>query len=97
VANKETVNRIADRFMARVIASRIPRTKRLLSMAEAARYIGQSQCAVRNLIAQGLLSVTRLDGKTLRIDGVVLDSLILERGLASIRPLPRGLAARSTR
>jgi excisionase family DNA binding protein len=73
LSEQELIDKIADAVVARLPAS--TRTKRLMTIKETAEYIGRSQNAVRSLIVEGTLPVTRLDGKR-QIDVAALDSLI---------------------
>jgi excisionase family DNA binding protein len=63
------------------VAARIPSpapvAKRLLTIAQAAEYLGRSPKAVEHLVARGVLPVTKLDGKR-QIDRIALDKLISE-------------------
>jgi len=67
--------------LAAAVAARIPSsppaTKRLLTIPQAAEYLGRSPKAVEHLIARGILPVTKLDGKR-QIDRIALDKLIFE-------------------
>jgi excisionase family DNA binding protein len=66
---------------AAAVASRMPApapiAKRLLTVVQAAEYLGRSPKAVEHLISRGVLPVTRLDGKR-QIDRIALDKLISE-------------------
>jgi excisionase family DNA binding protein len=66
---------------AAAVAARIPQlapgAKRLLTISQAAEYLGRSPKAIEHLIARGVLPVTKLDGKR-QIDRIALDKLISE-------------------
>lgn len=69
------IEEIAD-----AVAARLPgaANRRLLTLAEAAEYIGRSPKAVECLIQRGTIPVTKLDGKR-QVDREALDKIITER------------------
>jgi excisionase family DNA binding protein len=73
--NQEFIDRLATAISARMPAARM--TKRLLTTAEAAEYLGRSEVAVRHLITRGAIPVAKLDAKR-QVDRVALDKLIDE-------------------
>ena len=77
----EFTSSLADAIAAKVIEQMSEQgvvPKRLLTLDEAAKYLGRTQKAVEHLIARGTLPVTRLDGKR-QVDREELDKLISSR------------------
>ncbi len=74
------IDSIAERLAAQVLAHLgDPATQatkpRLLSLPDAAIYLGRSLGAVEQLVKRGVIPVTRLDGKR-QVDRIALDKLI---------------------
>ena len=69
---------VAARVAAEIDENHAASTRRLLTVREAALYIGRSPKAIEHLIARGTIPVTKLDGKR-QIDRATLDKLISDR------------------
>jgi|GEM_PF-5867601 len=65
--------RVAERILAELRASREQR--RLVPVAEAARYLGRSTHALRHMIAQGRVPAIR-DGRRVLLDQAELDKYV---------------------
>jgi excisionase family DNA binding protein len=74
---EQFMERMADLVAARVGTNR-GSAKRLMTVAEAAEYIGRSRRAVEAMIARGTIPVTKLDGRC-QVDRLALDQMILDR------------------
>jgi excisionase family DNA binding protein len=74
---EQLIERLADLVAAR-IGTGGGSTKRLMTISEAAEYIGRSRRAVEAMIARGTIPVTKLDGRC-QIDRVALDKMISDR------------------
>ena len=74
---EQCLERIAELVAAR-IGSGGGSTKRLMTIPEAANYLGRSRRAVEAMIARGTIPVTKLDGRC-QVDRVALDKMISDR------------------
>jgi excisionase family DNA binding protein len=74
---EQLIERLADLVAARIGTGEGP-AKRLMTIAEAAEYIGRSRRAVEAMIVRGTIPVTKLDGRC-QVDRVALDKLISDR------------------
>jgi excisionase family DNA binding protein len=75
---KQFVEELANAIAERISRSPSAGTKRLLTLPEAAEYIGRSQKAVERLIQRGAIPVTKIDGKR-QVDRAALDKIIADR------------------
>jgi len=74
---EQLIERLADLVAVRIGTSS-GSAKRLMTITEAAEYIGRSRRAVEAMIARGTIPVTKLDGRC-QIDRVALDKMISDR------------------
>ena len=67
--------KVADRVVEKMVLPTQTSTHRVLSIEQAANYLGRTEKAVRHLISKGIIPATKLDGK-IQIDRKQLDQLI---------------------
>lgn len=70
------IDRIADAVAARLNSTPLA-VPRLMSVTEAAEYLGRSRSAVVHLIQRGVIPVTKIGGR-MQVDRGALDKVIAE-------------------
>lgn len=74
---QQIVEQLADAIAARLGAV-AGSSKRLMTIPDAAEYLGRSRRAVEAMIVRGTIPVTKLDGRA-QVDRLALDKIIRDR------------------